>query len=89
MASASATGKSESGTGAGSGGNKPVEAGSGSVVLSGALKVKRAGTAEVYDPDYDWSEEGARHFYPRVLNATLHPIVRTMLGSRSDILLLR
>lgn len=73
----------------GFGGNAPVEVGSGSIVLSGKLKAKHAGESEAFDETYDWTEFMGRHFYPRVLNATLHPVVRTLFGMPTESILLR
>jgi hypothetical protein len=82
-ASASAPAKS-----AGAGGNAPTD-GAGSIVLGGKLKEKRAGPVECFDEEYDWGEEISRHFYPRVLNANLHPVVRSLFGMSTESIIVR
>jgi len=73
---------------AGAGGNAPAE-GAGSIVLGGVLKVKRASPTEAYTPDYDFAEAAGNHFYARALNATLHPMVRTLFGMPTESILIR
>jgi hypothetical protein len=89
MAAAAAASSTSATAGVGFGGNAPVEAGSGSIVLAGKLKAKHAGEAEVFDETYDWTEYMGRHFYPRVLNATLHPVVRSFFSMPTESILLR
>ncbi|KAA0165212.1 hypothetical protein FNF28_03493 [Cafeteria roenbergensis] len=73
---------------AGAGGNAPAE-GAGSIVLGGKLKEKRGGDAECFDKDYDFAENASNHFYARALNATVHPMVKTLFGMPTESILIR
>ncbi len=73
---------------AGAGGNAPAE-GAGSIVLGGKLKEKRGGDAECFDKDYDFAENAGNHFYARALNATVHPMVKTLFGMPTESILIR